>query len=47
MEASFTTQIISLYSYDTPIDISTRVFELFLIDGAQVIVDFSASLIEC
>lgn len=46
LESTFTTQLITLYSYDAPVEIATRVFELFLIDGAQVIVDLAASLIE-
>jgi hypothetical protein len=33
MESTFTTQLITLYTYDAPIEISTRIFELFLIEG--------------
>jgi hypothetical protein len=35
-----------MYIYDAPIDIATRIFELFLLDGAQIIVDLIASLLE-
>lgn len=35
-----------MYIYDAPLEIATRIFELFLVDGAQVIVDLLAGLIE-
>ena len=35
-----------MYSYDAPVEIATRIFELFLVEGAQIIVDLAASLIE-
>jgi hypothetical protein len=38
--------VITLYIYDAPLDIATRIFELFLLDGAQVIVDLIAGLID-
>lgn len=38
--------MITLYIYDAPLDIATRIFELFLLDGAQVIVDLIAGLID-
>lgn len=47
MESTFTSHIITLFIYDAPPEIAVRIFELFLVDGAQVIVDLSASLIEC
>jgi hypothetical protein len=34
LESTFTTQLITLYSYDAPVEIATRIFELFLVDGA-------------
>ena len=46
MESTFTSQVITLYIYDAPLDIATRIFELFLLDGAQVIVDLIAGLID-
>ena len=46
MESTFTSQIITLYIYDAPLEIATRIFELFLLDGAQIIVDLIAGLID-
>jgi len=34
LESTFTTQLITLYSYDASVEIATRIFELFLVDGA-------------
>jgi hypothetical protein len=34
MEAAFSSQVITLYIYDAPIEIATRIFELFLLEGA-------------
>lgn len=46
IEATFTTHIMSLYIYDARLDIATHLFEIFLVEGHQVIVDLCASLIE-
>lgn len=46
MESTFTSQVITLYIYDAPLDIATRIFELFLLDGAQIVVDLIAGLID-
>lgn len=46
MESTFTSTIITLYIYDAPLEIATRIFELFLIEGAQIIVDIIVSLID-
>jgi hypothetical protein len=35
-----------LYIYDSPLPIATRIFELFLVEGEQVILDLIAGLIE-
>jgi len=35
-----------LYIYDAPLPIATRIFELFLVEGEQVILDLIAGLIE-
>ncbi len=46
IEAAFTSHVITLYIYDAPFSIATRIFELFLLEGAQIIVDITVSLIE-
>lgn len=46
MEAAFTSQIITLFIYDAPLPIATRIFEMFLVEGEQVILDLIAGLIE-
>lgn len=46
MEAAFTSQLITLFIYDAPLPIATRIFEMFLVEGEQVILDFIAGLIE-
>ena len=35
-----------MYIYDAPLPIATRIFELFLVEGEQVILDLIAGLIE-
>lgn len=48
MEAAFTSQIITLNIVDAPSQqIATRIFELFLVSGAQVIVDLCVGMLEC
>ena len=37
-EASFSSQIITLFIYDAPFEVATRIFELFLLDGDRAIV---------
>lgn len=46
VEACFTSQIVTLFIYDCEFAEATRIFELFLIDGEQVIVDLLATIIE-
>ena len=46
LEASFTSQIITMYIYDAPMPLATRIFDIFLLDGAQVIVDLIVKLLE-
>ena len=46
MEAAFSSQIITLFIYDASPKLATRIFEMFLIDGAQTIVDVLASMLE-
>jgi Rab-GTPase-TBC domain len=46
VEAAFTSQFITLFIYDAPLPIATRIFEMFLVEGEQVILDFIAGLIE-
>ena len=46
MEATFTSQVITLYIYDAPLEIATKIFEMFLVDGAQLIADLLVNLIE-
>jgi len=46
MEAAFSSQIITLFIYDASPLLATRIFEMFLVDGAQVIVDVIASMLE-
>lgn len=45
VEAAFTSHVITLFIYDAPFEIATRVFELFLVEGPQVIVDICAAMI--
>jgi hypothetical protein len=33
MEAAFTSQLITLFIYDASVEVSDRIFELFLLDG--------------
>ena len=46
MAASFSSQLITLFIYDMPFDAAIRVFELFLLDGEQVLVDLLAGMIQ-
>jgi hypothetical protein len=46
MEAAFSSQIITLFIYDASPLLATRIFEMFLVDGAQAIVDVIASMLE-
>jgi hypothetical protein len=46
MEAAFTSQLITMFIYDASQEISDRIFELFLLDGEQVIVDLLAVMLE-
>ncbi len=46
MEAAFTSQFITLFIYDALLPIATRIFEMFLVEGEQVILDLIAGLIE-
>ena len=45
MAASFSSQLITLFIYDNDFDAAMRVFELFLLDGEQVLVDLLAGMI--
>lgn len=45
-EACITSQIITLFIYDCEFDQATRMFEMFLLDGEQVIVDLLVTFIE-
>lgn len=47
IEAAFTSHVITLFIYDAPFDLATRIFELFLLEGPQVIVDIAAAMIDC
>jgi len=46
MEAAFSSQIITLFIYDASPKLATRIFEMFLVDGAQAIVDVIATMLE-
>jgi hypothetical protein len=46
IEACFTSQIITLFIYDLEFEEATRIFELYLLDGEQVIVDLLATFVE-
>jgi hypothetical protein len=45
MEASFSSQIITCFIYDVPFPLAMRIFELFLVEGEQVILDLLAGMI--
>lgn len=42
---SFSSQIITLFIYDNEFESAVRIFELFLLDGEQVLVDLIAGMI--
>jgi len=42
MEAAFSSMIITIFVYDANPALATRIFELFLIDGEQAIIDVIA-----
>ena len=46
MEAAFSSQIITLFIDDASPQLATRIFEMFLVDGAQAIVDVIANMLE-
>ena len=45
MEACFSSQIITLFIYDNKRDKAFRIFELFLLEGEQVLVDLIAAML--
>ena len=45
MNASFSSQLITLFIYDHDIEAAVKVFELFLLDGEKVLVDIMAGMI--
>ena len=45
MNASFSSQLITLFIYDHDIEAAVKVFELFLLDGEKVLVDLMAGMI--
>ena len=44
--AVFTSQFVTLFIYDLSFEEATSIFELFLLDGEQVIVDLLATFVE-
>ena len=46
IEVCFTSQIVTLFIYDCAFEEATRIFELFLIDGEQILVDLLVTIIE-
>lgn len=46
MEVCFTSQIVTLFIYDCEFEEATRIFEMFLLDGEQVILDLLVTFIE-
>jgi len=46
MEASFTSQIVALFIYDAPFHVAVRIFEMFLLEGEQVVVRLLLRMIE-
>ena len=42
---SFSSHLITLFIYDNEFESATKVFELFLLDGEQVLVDLIAGMI--
>ncbi len=45
LEASFSSQFITLFIYDNEFSAAIKVFELFLLDGEQILVDMLAGMI--
>ena len=45
MAASFSSQLITLFIYDNDFVAAAKVFELFLLDGEQVLVDLLAGMV--
>jgi hypothetical protein len=45
VEAAFSSIVITLYIYDAPFSVATRIFELFLVAGPQVIVELTMGFI--
>lgn len=46
VEAVFSAAVITLYIYDAPFSVATRIFELFLVAGHRVIVQLTMGFIE-
>ena len=46
MEATFSAQIITAFLYDLDFDLAMRIFDLFLLEGEQAIVDLLIGTIE-
>ena len=46
MAASFSSQLITLFIYGNDFNAAAKVFELFLLDGEQVLVDMLAGMIQ-
>lgn len=46
IEACFTSQVVTLFIYDVGFEEATRIFELFLVDGEQIILDLLVTFIE-
>ena len=45
MAASFSSQLITLFIYGNDFSAAAKIFELFLLDGEQVLVDMLAGMI--
>lgn len=46
MAASFSSQLITLFIYDNNFSAAAKVFELFLLDGENILVDLIAGMIQ-
>ena len=47
IEAAFTSQVITLFVYNASQNVSTSIFEMFLVFGSQVILDVIAFMVSC
>ena len=46
LEACFSSQIITLFIYDNDRDKAFRIFELFLLEGEQILMDLIAAMLQ-